>query len=40
MNLANENILSYILVILVVKNIFIKYLNFREFISSIGEFND
>jgi len=40
MNLANKNILNYVLVILVVRNIFIKYLTFREFISSIGEFND
>jgi len=40
MNLANKNILNYVLVILVVKSIFIKRLNFREFISSIGEFND
>ncbi|EEE39316.1 hypothetical protein P9202_87 [Prochlorococcus marinus str. MIT 9202] len=31
MNLANENILNYVLVILVVKNIFIKYLTFRGF---------
>jgi len=40
MNLANENILNYVLVILVVRNIFIKYLTFREFISSIGALND
>jgi len=40
MNLANKNILNYVLVILVVRNIFIKDYNFREFISSIGEFND
>jgi len=45
MNLANENILNYVLVILVVRNIFIKYLTFRELIilelfSSTGEFND
>jgi len=40
MNLANKNILNYVLVILVVRNIFIKYLTLREFISSIGEFND
>ena len=32
MNLANENILNYVLVILVVRNIFIKYLTFKEFI--------
>jgi len=37
MNLANENILNCVLVILVVKNIFIKYLTFVEFI--ILEFN-
>jgi len=40
MNLANKNILNYVLVILVVRNIFIKYLTFREFISSTGELND
>jgi len=40
MNLVNKNILNYVLVILVVRNIFIKYLTFREFISFIGEFND
>jgi len=45
MNLAKENILNCVLVILVVKNIFIKYLTFikfiiLEFISSIFEFND
>ena len=45
MNLANENILSYVLVILVAKNIFIKYLTFIEFIileliSSTFDFND
>jgi len=40
MNLANKNILNYVLVILVVRNIFIKYLTLREFISSIDEFND
>ena len=45
MNLAKENILNYVLVILVVKNIFIKYLTFIEFIilefnSSTVEFND
>ena len=45
MNLANENILNYVLVILVVRNIFIKYLTFRELIilelsSMTGEFND
>jgi len=32
MNLAKENIPNYVLVILVVRNIFIKYLTFREFI--------
>jgi len=40
MNLANKNILNYVLVILVVRNIFIKYLTFSEFISSTGEIND
>jgi len=37
---SQENILNYVLVILVVRNIFIKYLNFREFSSTVGEFND
>jgi len=32
MNLANEYVLNYVLVILVVKNIFIKYKTFGEFI--------
>ena len=45
MNLAKENILNYVLVILVVRNIFIKYLTLREIIilesvATTNEFND